>query len=91
MRFTGILISVVVVVVVGGGQKIIKWAPDLYQVEECLNVTQLPGVIVSPRYPETYPRNLLLSWKLESPPGSRIRLEFDNKFRLEAPVRGVCR
>ncbi|XP_072317967.1 platelet-derived growth factor D isoform X2 [Eucyclogobius newberryi] len=63
---------------------------DLYHREESLNVTQLAGVIFSPRYPEAYPRNLLLSWKLMSPPGSRIRLEFDSKFGLEGPVNGVC-
>ncbi|XP_055082130.1 platelet-derived growth factor D [Periophthalmus magnuspinnatus] len=63
---------------------------DLYHREESINVTQLAGVIHSPRYPEAYPRNLLLSWKLMSPPGSRIHLVFDKKFGLEGPTRGVC-
>ncbi|KAF6720837.1 Platelet-derived growth factor D [Oryzias melastigma] len=53
---------------------------DLYQKEENIMVTSTGGFIQSPRYPNAYPRNLLLSWKLLSPPGSRIHLEFDAQF-----------
>lgn len=63
---------------------------DLYRSVENINVTQLGGVILSPRFPRPYPRNLMLSWKLLSPPGSRIQLEFRN-FSLEGPDKGVCR
>uniref|UniRef100_A0A8C6TXZ2 Platelet derived growth factor d n=1 Tax=Neogobius melanostomus TaxID=47308 RepID=A0A8C6TXZ2_9GOBI len=62
---------------------------DLYRSVESINVTQLGGVIFSPRFPKPYPRNLMLSWKLLSPPGSRIHLEFKN-FSLEGPVKGAC-
>lgn len=62
---------------------------DLYCSLESINVTQLGGVILSPRFPKPYPRNLMLSWKLLSPPGSRIHLEFKN-FSLEASAKGVC-
>lgn len=63
---------------------------DLYRKEMSINVTQLGGAICSPRYPKAYPRNLLLSWKLLSPPGSRIHLEFID-FGLEEPENGLCR
>ncbi|XP_041849758.1 platelet-derived growth factor D isoform X2 [Melanotaenia boesemani] len=64
---------------------------DLYSKEENITVTPMGGVIHSPRYPNAYPRNLLLSWKLQSPPGSCIHLEFDGHFGLEEPENGACR
>ncbi|XP_013124841.1 platelet-derived growth factor D isoform X1 [Oreochromis niloticus] len=64
---------------------------DLYHKEENITVTPQGGVIHSPRYPNAYPRNLLLSWKLLSPPGSRIHLEFDGHFGLEEAENGMCR
>ncbi|XP_037533943.1 platelet-derived growth factor D [Nematolebias whitei] len=62
-----------------------------YHKDEDLVVTPVGGVILSPRYPNSYPRNLLLSWKLLSPPGSQIHIEFDGQFGLEEPENGVCR
>ncbi|KAJ4935224.1 hypothetical protein JOQ06_016760, partial [Pogonophryne albipinna] len=64
---------------------------DFYRKEENITVTPVRGAIYSPRYPSAYPRNLLLSWKLLSPPGSRIHLEFDGHFGLEEAENGVCR
>ncbi|XP_039865031.1 platelet-derived growth factor D isoform X2 [Simochromis diagramma] len=64
---------------------------DLYRKEENITVTPQGGVIHSPRYPNAYPRNLLLSWKLLSPPGSHIHLEFDGHFGLEEAENGMCR
>uniref|UniRef100_A0A3Q3WJ59 Platelet-derived growth factor D n=1 Tax=Mola mola TaxID=94237 RepID=A0A3Q3WJ59_MOLML len=64
---------------------------DIYRKDENITVTPLGGAIHSPRYPNAYPRNLLLSWKLLSPPGSRIHLEFDGHFGLEEAENGVCR
>nr|XP_046244771.1 platelet-derived growth factor D isoform X2 [Scatophagus argus] len=64
---------------------------DFYRKEENITVTPVGGVLHSPRYPNAYPRNLLLSWKLLSPPGSRIHLEFDGHFGLEEAENGVCR
>ncbi|RXN31132.1 platelet-derived growth factor D-like isoform X1 [Labeo rohita] len=49
------------------------------------------GHVQSPRFPSSYPRNLLLSWKLLSPPHTRILLEFDAQFGLEEAENGVCR
>lgn len=49
------------------------------------------GYVQSPRFPNAYPRNLLLSWKLFSPPHTRILLEFDAQFGLEEAESGVCR
>uniref|UniRef100_H3CI45 Platelet-derived growth factor D n=1 Tax=Tetraodon nigroviridis TaxID=99883 RepID=H3CI45_TETNG len=58
--------------------------------EENISVTAAGGVIQSPRYPNAYPRDLVLSWKLLSPPGTRIHLEFDGQFGLEDAENGVC-
>ncbi|XP_076832925.1 platelet-derived growth factor D isoform X2 [Brachyhypopomus gauderio] len=63
---------------------------DLFCKEEVVMVTS-GGQIHSPRYPNAYPRNLLLSWKLVSPPHTRILLEFDRQFGLEEPENHVCR
>ncbi|XP_056906679.1 platelet-derived growth factor D isoform X2 [Takifugu flavidus] len=83
---------------VGGAQvsnaKVIRGTirrDDMYQKEDNITVTAAGGVIHSPRYPNAYPRNLLLSWKLLSPPGTRIHLEFDGQFGLEEADNGVCR
>ncbi|KAM9318991.1 platelet-derived growth factor D [Pholidichthys leucotaenia] len=63
---------------------------DLYRHEENITVTK-GGAIQSPNFPRAYPRNLLLSWKLLSPPGSHICLEFDGHFGLEEAENGICR
>lgn len=63
----------------------------MYRKEENITITPLGGVIHSPRYPNAYPRNLLLCWKLVSPPGTRIHLEFDGQFGLEEAENSVCR
>ncbi|XP_077578826.1 platelet-derived growth factor D [Stigmatopora nigra] len=64
---------------------------DLYRKEVNITVTTLGGVINSPRFPNSYPRNLLWSWKLVSPPGSRIHLEFDVHFGVEEADNNICR
>ncbi|XP_070987754.1 platelet-derived growth factor D-like [Oncorhynchus clarkii lewisi] len=64
---------------------------DLYRKEEVVTVTATGGVIQSPRFPNAYPRNLQLSWKLLSPHNTRITLEFDSHFALEEPENEVCR
>uniref|UniRef100_A0A3B3IIF6 Platelet derived growth factor D n=1 Tax=Oryzias latipes TaxID=8090 RepID=A0A3B3IIF6_ORYLA len=74
-----------------GYSEVYKDKANLYQKEENIVVTSAGGFIQSPRYPNAYPRNLLLSWKLLSAPGSRIHLEFDAQFGLEEPENGVCR
>ncbi|TRY81524.1 hypothetical protein DNTS_005812 [Danionella cerebrum] len=63
---------------------------DFYRKEEAIMVTS-GGSVHSPRFPNSYPRNLLLSWKLLSPPNTRILLEFDSQFGLEEADNGVCR
>ncbi|KAG1932702.1 platelet-derived growth factor C, partial [Pimephales promelas] len=63
---------------------------DLYRKEEVIMVKS-GGHVQSPRFPNSYPRNLLLSWKLLSPVHTRILLEFDPQFGLEEPENGVCR
>ncbi|XP_036392860.1 platelet-derived growth factor D isoform X1 [Megalops cyprinoides] len=63
---------------------------DLYRKEETIVVSE-NGHIQSPRYPNSYPRNLLLSWKLLSPENTRIQLDFDGHFGLEEPENEVCR
>ncbi|KAL0973442.1 hypothetical protein UPYG_G00203670 [Umbra pygmaea] len=64
---------------------------DLYRKEEVVTVTVEGGTILSPRFPNAYPRNLLLSWKLLSAHNTRISLEFDSHFGLEEPENEVCR
>uniref|UniRef100_A0A4W5QDD8 Platelet derived growth factor D n=1 Tax=Hucho hucho TaxID=62062 RepID=A0A4W5QDD8_9TELE len=64
---------------------------DLYRKEEVVTVTAAGGAIQSPRFPNAYPRNLQLSWKLLSPHNTRIALEFDSHFALEEPENEVCR
>ncbi|XP_041727471.1 platelet-derived growth factor D [Coregonus clupeaformis] len=64
---------------------------DLYRKEEVVTVTAAGGTIQSPRFPNAYPRNLQLSWKLLSPHNTRITLEFDSHFALEEPENEVCR
>ncbi|KAI1893941.1 hypothetical protein AGOR_G00128830 [Albula goreensis] len=63
---------------------------DLYRKEETIVVSE-NGHIQSPRYPNSYPRNLLLSWKLLSPENTRIQLDFDSHFGLEEPENDMCR
>ncbi|CAM4549160.1 unnamed protein product [Leuciscus chuanchicus] len=63
---------------------------DLYRKEEVIMVKS-GGHVQSPRFPNSYPRNLLLSWKLLSPAHTRILLEFDAQFGLEEAENGVCR
>ncbi|XP_057207688.1 platelet-derived growth factor D isoform X2 [Triplophysa rosa] len=63
---------------------------DLYRKEEVI-MLKGGGNVQSPRFPNAYPRNLLLSWKLFSPPHTHILLEFDAQFGLEEPENGVCR
>lgn len=64
---------------------------DFFRKQEVITVTTVGGSIQSPRFPSSYPRNLLLSWKLLSPANTRILLEFDSKFGLEEPENDVCR
>ncbi|XP_023648447.1 platelet-derived growth factor D [Paramormyrops kingsleyae] len=63
---------------------------DLYRNEETIHVLG-EGHIQSPRYPNGYPRNVLLSWKLISQENSRIQLDFDRHFGLEDAENDVCR
>ncbi|KAI5625457.1 platelet-derived growth factor D [Silurus asotus] len=63
---------------------------DLFRQEKVVMVTA-GGQIQSPRYPNAYPRNLLLSWKLLAPPFTRVFLEFDGRFGLEEPDNNMCR
>ncbi|XP_019337564.1 platelet-derived growth factor D isoform X3 [Alligator mississippiensis] len=63
---------------------------DLYRKEETISVAR-NGCIHSPRFPSSYPRNLLLTWRLHSPENTRIHLAFDNQFGLEEPENDICR
>lgn len=63
---------------------------DLYRKEETIHVVGNGG-LHSPRFPNSYPRNLLLTWKLHSAENTRVQLAFDNQFGLEEPENDVCR
>ncbi|KAG9491358.1 platelet-derived growth factor D isoform X2 [Eleutherodactylus coqui] len=62
----------------------------LYQQEETIHVVG-NGCVSSPRFPNSYPRNVLLTWKLESAENTRIQLIFDSQFGLEEQENDVCR
>ncbi|XP_068936638.1 platelet-derived growth factor D isoform X1 [Petaurus breviceps papuanus] len=63
---------------------------DLYRKEEIIQVMG-NGIVQSPRFPNSYPRNLLLTWRLRSQEKTRIQLAFDNQFGLEEPENDICR
>ncbi|KAG8523203.1 Platelet-derived growth factor D, partial [Galemys pyrenaicus] len=63
---------------------------DLYRRDETIQVTG-NGHLQSPRFPSSYPRNLLLTWRLRSQEKTRIQLAFDNQFGLEEPENDICR
>ncbi|XP_043938866.1 platelet-derived growth factor D isoform X2 [Protopterus annectens] len=63
---------------------------NLYRREETIQVGG-SGYVQSPRFPSSYPRNILLIWKLYSPENTRIQLAFDSQFALEEPDNGICR
>ncbi|XP_067104108.1 platelet-derived growth factor C [Osmerus mordax] len=49
------------------------------------------GMIHSPDFPHTYPRNTLLEWRLVAASNMRIQLTFDPRFGLEDPEDGICK
>uniref|UniRef100_A0A8C2RLQ5 CUB domain-containing protein n=1 Tax=Capra hircus TaxID=9925 RepID=A0A8C2RLQ5_CAPHI len=63
---------------------------DLYRRDETIQVTG-HGHVQSPRFPNSYPRNLLLTWRLHSQEKTRIQLAFDNQFGLEEAENDICR
>ncbi|XP_041513396.1 platelet-derived growth factor D isoform X3 [Microtus oregoni] len=63
---------------------------DLYRRDENIQVTG-HGHVQSPRFPGSYPRNLLLTWRLHSQEKTRIQLAFDHQFGLEEAENDICR
>ncbi|XP_036047561.1 platelet-derived growth factor D isoform X3 [Onychomys torridus] len=63
---------------------------DLYRRDENIQVTG-SGHVQSPRFPRSYPRNLLLTWWLHSEEKTRIQLAFDHQFGLEEAENNICR
>ncbi|XP_039976764.1 platelet-derived growth factor C isoform X3 [Xiphias gladius] len=49
------------------------------------------GMVHSPDFPNTYPRNTALTWRLVAPSNMRIQLSFDERFGLEDPEDGICK
>lgn len=49
------------------------------------------GMVQSPEFPNTYPRNTVLVWKLVAASNMRIQLTFDERFGLEDPEDGICK
>ncbi|KAL6084916.1 hypothetical protein STEG23_007226, partial [Scotinomys teguina] len=62
----------------------------LYRRDENIQVTG-SGHVQSPRFPRSYPRNLLLTWRLQSQEKTRIQLAFDHQFGLEEAENDICR
>lgn len=49
------------------------------------------GMIQSPNFPHTYPRNTMLVWRLVAASNMRIQFTFDERFGLEDPEDGICK
>ncbi|XP_029021574.1 platelet-derived growth factor C [Betta splendens] len=49
------------------------------------------GMVQSPDFPHTYPRNTAVVWRLVAPSNMRIQLTFDERFGLEDPEDGICK
>uniref|UniRef100_A0A3B4ZN73 Platelet-derived growth factor C n=1 Tax=Stegastes partitus TaxID=144197 RepID=A0A3B4ZN73_9TELE len=49
------------------------------------------GMVHSPDFPHTYPRNTMLVWRLVATSNMRIQLTFDERFGLEDPEDGICK
>lgn len=49
------------------------------------------GMVHSPDFPRTYPRNTVLVWRLVATDNMRIQLAFDERFGLEDPEDGMCK
>ncbi len=50
------------------------------------------GIIQSPDFPNTYPRNTVIVWRLVAvAESSRIQLTFDPRFGLEDAEDGICK
>ncbi|XP_076004999.1 platelet-derived growth factor C isoform X2 [Genypterus blacodes] len=49
------------------------------------------GMVHSPDFPHTYPRNTMLVWRLVATGNMRIQLTFDERFGLEEPEDGICK
>lgn len=61
------------------------------QHEKILTVTG-EGIIHSPNFPNTYPRNTVIVWRLVAvTEASRIQLTFDQRFGLEDSEDGICK
>jgi hypothetical protein len=51
------------------------------------------GTISSPNYPSAYPSNTKCNWLIKAPAGTRIRITFDQNFRVNCDVytpKGTC-
>ncbi|XP_029368476.1 platelet-derived growth factor C [Echeneis naucrates] len=49
------------------------------------------GMVHSPDFPNIYPRDIALTWRLVAPGDMRIQLTFDERFGLEDPEDGICK
>ncbi|XP_019743032.1 platelet-derived growth factor C isoform X3 [Hippocampus comes] len=49
------------------------------------------GTIHSPDFPLTYPRNIVLVWRLVAASNMRIQFTFDERFGLEDSEDGICK
>ena len=49
-----------------------------YTGEKWLNITKDSGILVSPNYPENYPKHkeFIIGWYINVPKGSQMNLEF---------------
>ncbi|XP_062901095.1 platelet-derived growth factor C [Mobula hypostoma] len=62
-----------------------------HQHEKIITISE-DGFVQSPRFPQSYPRDVVLVWRLiAADENMQIQLTFDERFGLEEPENGLCK
>lgn len=62
-----------------------------HQHEKIITISE-DGSVQSPRFPQSYPRDVVLVWRLiAADDNMQIQLTFDQRFGLEEPENGLCK
>uniref|UniRef100_A0A4W3IM67 Platelet-derived growth factor C n=1 Tax=Callorhinchus milii TaxID=7868 RepID=A0A4W3IM67_CALMI len=62
-----------------------------HQHENMITVSE-DGFVQSPRFPQNYPRDVVLVWRLiAANENMQIQMTFDERFGLEEPENGLCK
>lgn len=70
---------------------LIKLGVHDHQHEKIITISE-DGSVQSPRFPQSYPRDVVLVWRLiAADDNMQIQLTFDQRFGLEEPENGLCK